>query len=733
MEVGLGNVHPDCPNAANPFHECTAHCFDVISSGHPHRKDKRLFGFGKKNPIKNTPPSSPARVIAGNRSPLPSYYRAKKKVESDDSPSYSSSDDYVTDNFVNRRTPQRGQAKNLSRYNVAAENDSLPMSPSLAVYTERDPFTSRLDPRRGTDPDMSPRTSTTRPMTPDARSGTPERHFRATPEHRPRSRTPEARPRTPDHEQVTPETRPRTPDTRPRTPEHYFRATPEHQSRPRTPDREQVTPETRPRTPDTRPRTPEHYFRATPEHQSRPRTPDREQVSHETRPRTPDTRPRTPEHYIRATPEYQSRPRTPDREQVTPETRPRTPDTRPMTVEYRVRSPDRSARSAGPRSRTPEPQARYLEPRARTPEPRARTPEPGPRIPRTQPTFRDLAAGQRSPRAYNPVGNKADSVYTDDDDESVLLYPELLLSPQERPASRPITPERRGKETPTKQEEMAESESSDDNFSFVDDDRSVLLHPEIVSSDLKPKSGSSTPVHHKLRTSSGEQEENLKNNEPPELPDESQSFTLSEITRMRGLKHYETQSIISESYVSVGNYKVRSSLSAALQYILDKHGDIASGSKLQSLPTRSYYLETVATIVLELQSTPLRELKETRVAEMLTMVKDVESVKIRAGWLRSLLEEVLEAAKHFDRHEATVVEKEACEGEMVNARKEMEGRMKELETKEKETKECRERVTVMGGKLGMLEMKRQRLEKSLGFLSSKVDKFQGKSVMEDIL
>lgn len=205
---------------------------------------------------------------------------------------------------------------------------------------------------------------------------------------------------------------------------------------------------------------------------------------------------------------------------------------------------------------------------------------------------------------------------------------------------------------------------------------------------------------------------------------------------MKVLKIYETgeemESMIPESYVYVGRYKVRASVSATLQKILDKHGDIASGSKLQSLPTKSYSLESLAEVVLELQSTPLKELKETRVLEMLSVVTDAESVKIRAGWLREILNEILEAANHYDGHETTVVEKEAGERDMLFEREEMEKIQEEVRLKEKEAKDLRKGVMEMTGRLGELEMKRARLEKRLAFLSSKVEKFEGESLLENV-
>ncbi|KAG7608843.1 Phospholipase-like [Arabidopsis suecica] len=185
--------------------------------------------------------------------------------------------------------------------------------------------------------------------------------------------------------------------------------------------------------------------------------------------------------------------------------------------------------------------------------------------------------------------------------------------------------------------------------------------------------------------------------------------------------------------VSVGEYKVKASLSSTLQSIFDKYGDITSNSKLQSLSTRTYHLETLAEVVIELQSTPLRRLSESRATEILAIVDDIETAKIRVGWLRSVLEEVLEATRYFDRREMVVMEKKACEHGILLAKQEMELSLKKLAEKEKEMKEFRERLMKTTGKLGSLEMKRTCLDKRFVFLRSKVEKFQGQSVFQDIL
>lgn len=94
-----------------------------------------MSGFGKRTPSRDTPSSSPAR---GSRSPLASYF-AKKKVESDTSPST----DHTNGNFFSRLSPLQGRPSQLK--NEPTNNmDSLPMSPSLAGYSGGDYFARRV-------------------------------------------------------------------------------------------------------------------------------------------------------------------------------------------------------------------------------------------------------------------------------------------------------------------------------------------------------------------------------------------------------------------------------------------------------------------------------------------------------------------------------------------------------------------------------------------------------------
>lgn len=121
-----GRVHPDCANAANPYHECGVACLEKIAHGHG-RKDKKKSGsfieaslsFGRKKKGSESQPRtpreannmSPAKVVYPSDSPSPrSPFPAKKKVESDNSQSSSSSSQQHSDeSFSQSHSFDKGQ------------------------------------------------------------------------------------------------------------------------------------------------------------------------------------------------------------------------------------------------------------------------------------------------------------------------------------------------------------------------------------------------------------------------------------------------------------------------------------------------------------------------------------------------------------------------------------------------------------------------------------------------
>ncbi|KAG7579407.1 Phospholipase-like [Arabidopsis thaliana x Arabidopsis arenosa] len=182
-------------------------------------------------------------------------------------------------------------------------------------------------------------------------------------------------------------------------------------------------------------------------------------------------------------------------------------------------------------------------------------------------------------------------------------------------------------------------------------------------------------------------------------------------------------SVMSDSCVSVGKYRVNSSVSTILQSIIDKHGDIAVNCKLESASMRSRYLECLCSLMQELGSTPVGQLTELKVKEMVAVLKDLESVNINVGWMRSVLEEFAQYQENKDS------EKERQEGLVRSKKQEMEIQEADLARIEKEVAEARLRVEEMKAELAELETERLRMEE-MGF---KVEKYKGKSFLDELL
>uniref|UniRef100_A0A1J3CR10 Phospholipase-like protein (PEARLI 4) family protein n=1 Tax=Noccaea caerulescens TaxID=107243 RepID=A0A1J3CR10_NOCCA len=185
----------------------------------------------------------------------------------------------------------------------------------------------------------------------------------------------------------------------------------------------------------------------------------------------------------------------------------------------------------------------------------------------------------------------------------------------------------------------------------------------------------------------------------------------------------DLQSVMSESCVSVGKYRVNSCVSTILRSIIDKHGDIAANCKLESASMRSRYLECLCALMQELGSTPVGQLTELKVKEMLAVLKDLETVNIDVGWLRSVLEEFALYQENVDS------EKERQEGSLRSKKQELETQEADLARREEEVMEARSLVEEMKAELAKLETERLQMEE-MGF---KIEKFKGKTFLDELL
>lgn len=185
----------------------------------------------------------------------------------------------------------------------------------------------------------------------------------------------------------------------------------------------------------------------------------------------------------------------------------------------------------------------------------------------------------------------------------------------------------------------------------------------------------------------------------------------------------DLESVMSDTFVSVGKYRVRSGSSAILSNIIEKHGDIASNCKLESDSMRSRYLECLCSLMQELRSTPVGELTKVKVKEMLAVLKDLESVNIDVAWLRSVLEEFARSQEDAEK------EKERQEGLVKAKREELEVQEADLVRMEEEMEKARSRIEESRARMIEMEAERSRMEK-MGY---KMEKFKGKSFIDELL
>ncbi|XP_010548102.1 PREDICTED: uncharacterized protein LOC104819651 isoform X2 [Tarenaya hassleriana] len=184
----------------------------------------------------------------------------------------------------------------------------------------------------------------------------------------------------------------------------------------------------------------------------------------------------------------------------------------------------------------------------------------------------------------------------------------------------------------------------------------------------------------------------------------------------------ELESVMSESCLPVGKYRVRSAAAATLRSIIDRHGDIAANCKLESASMRARYLECLCALVQELKSTPVAQLTKLKVKEMILVLKDLDSVNIDVGWLSSVLEDFAQS------HEAEAA-KERHEGLVSSTRRELEDQEEGLARMEEEVVDARARVEETRARVAELEKELSRLEG----IGSNAEKFKGKSFLDELL
>ncbi|KAJ6368849.1 hypothetical protein OIU78_001259 [Salix suchowensis] len=195
----------------------------------------------------------------------------------------------------------------------------------------------------------------------------------------------------------------------------------------------------------------------------------------------------------------------------------------------------------------------------------------------------------------------------------------------------------------------------------------------------------------------------------------------------------EAHSVISDSCVSVGKYHVRENFASVLELILDKYGDIAAGSRLESASMRAYYLECLCTVVQELQCTPFKQLTKSKVREMLAVLKDVESAQIDVSWLRDKLHDLAEGMELSSQQQAAEEAKSKCDHAIESMKKELESMMEDLAQKERAVAVAKALISETRDRLSKLELDSSRLGETISSIWSTVEKFHDKPLADEIL
>ncbi|KAJ6395672.1 hypothetical protein OIU77_020848 [Salix suchowensis] len=195
----------------------------------------------------------------------------------------------------------------------------------------------------------------------------------------------------------------------------------------------------------------------------------------------------------------------------------------------------------------------------------------------------------------------------------------------------------------------------------------------------------------------------------------------------------EAHSVISDSCVSVGKYHVRENFASILELILDKYGDIAAGSRLESASMRAYYLECLCTVVQELQCTPFKQLTKSKVREMLAVLKDVESAQIDVSWLRDKLHDLAEGMELSSQQQAAEEAKSKCDHAIESMKKELESMMEDLAQKERAVAGAKALISETRDRLSKLELDSSRLGETISSIWSTVEKFHDKPLADEIL
>ncbi|XVE82552.1 hypothetical protein DITRI_Ditri16bG0014400 [Diplodiscus trichospermus] len=195
----------------------------------------------------------------------------------------------------------------------------------------------------------------------------------------------------------------------------------------------------------------------------------------------------------------------------------------------------------------------------------------------------------------------------------------------------------------------------------------------------------------------------------------------------------EVQSFLFDpALVSVQGYRVKEASAPILRNVMEKHGDIAMNCIVETLESRSFFLEKICEIIQTLQTTKFVDITQTEVKKMLALVGDLGRVNLDVGWLQKRLEEILEAIelikqssqfKESRKRSAQIIQ------ESERALKRYEARILEHEAKIQALKEKAELEKI---KMDAAQSDDRDIVQRVSKLKPKVNRFIKESLLHDL-
>ncbi|WCJ25059.1 hypothetical protein M5689_006970 [Euphorbia peplus] len=154
----------------------------------------------------------------------------------------------------------------------------------------------------------------------------------------------------------------------------------------------------------------------------------------------------------------------------------------------------------------------------------------------------------------------------------------------------------------------------------------------------------------------------------------------------------------------LGKYSVKEALAPMITNVIEKYGDIAANSRLETLKGRSVALENLAEFIQTFKAKPFVELTENEIKEALQYVSELGGVMgLEVGWLQIKLEAILKARKMV-KQSLLLKEKKDKLNQLIKHKK------RSLEIIEEELKEKKRSLDITKEELSVAEAEAQRIK-----------------------